>query len=350
MYLNVRPRCEAAAMKVPRKTDIRTIREILRQQGNLIMRSQALGAGMSVGALRHKVKQGGAWTVVLPGVYLAYEGQLTIGQREIAAALYAGRGCVITGRAALRRFGCRIEPSDTVEVLVPAKLKRRSSGFVQVIRTARMPDSPLLIDGLWWASAARAVADAARRPTELREVRAIVADAVQRGKCTTAEIAKELREGPKQGSGALRAALAEVADGIRSVAEGDLRALIKHFGLPDPMYNPQLFVGGAFLAEPDAWWPDAGVAAEMDSRTYHLSPGAWEKDLARDAAMTAQGILVVHVTPTRIRSEPAAVARLLWSTYKKGRQRPPLEIRAVPHDETFRRPAGRPSRTASLTR
>jgi len=202
-----------------------------------------------------------------------------------------------------------------------------------------MPARPLLIDGLRWAKPARAVADAARGPLELRQVRALVADAVQRRTCTTAEIAKELREGPKRGSGALRAALAEVADGIRSVAEGDLRALIKRFGLPDPMYNPQLFVGEAFLAEPDAWWPDAGVAAEMDSRTYHLSPGAWEKDLARDAAMTAQGILVVHVTPARIRSEPAAVARQLWSTYKKGRQRPPLEIRAVPHDRTSRNPA-----------
>jgi hypothetical protein len=310
----------------------RAIRELLRQQCDLITRSQALAAGLTKDALRHRVQTGGAWTVVLPGVYLAHRGQLTIGQREIAAALYAGRGCVITGQAALRRMGVRVDVTDVIDVLIPEQLKRRSSGFVRVARTTRLPERPLLLDGLAWAPPARAVADAARSEMALREVRALVANAVQRRTCAIQEIAKELRDGPKQGSGALRAALAEVADGIRSVAEGDLRALIKHFGLPDPMYNPRLFVGEAFLAEPDAWWPDAGVAAEMDSRTYHLSPSAWEKDLARDAAMTAQGILVVHVTPARVRSEPAAVASLLRSTYDKGRQRPPLPIRTVAHD------------------
>ena len=300
----------------------------------MITRSQALAAGLTKDALRHRVQIAGAWTVVLPGVYLAHRGQLTIGQREIAALLYAGRGGVITGQAALRRFGVRVDSTGVVDVLIPEHLKRRSSGFVRVIRTTRLPHRPFLSDGLAWAPPARALADAARGPTELREVRAIVADAVQRGKCTIVDIARELREGPKQGSGALKAALAEVADGIRSVAEGDLRALIKRFGLPDPMYNPRLFVGEAFLAEPDAWWPDAGVAAEVDSKAYHLSPRAWEKDLARHAAMTAQGILVVHVTPARVKSEPGAVAAVLQSTYNKGRQRPPLPIRAVAHDGT----------------
>ena len=30
-----------------------------------------------------------------------------------------------------------------------------------------------------------------------------------------------------------------------------------------PLFNPSLYLGDTFLAKPDAWWPDAGVAAEV---------------------------------------------------------------------------------------
>jgi hypothetical protein len=56
-----------------------------------------------------------------------------------------------------------------------------------------------------------------------------------------------------------------VAEGIRSTAEGDLRDLIRAARLPMPLFNASLYVGDTFLAIPDAWWPEAGVAAEVDS-------------------------------------------------------------------------------------
>src|SRR5258708_34487032 len=92
---------------------------------------------------------------------------------------------------------------------------------------------------------------------ELRDVRAMVAGAVQRRICTVTQLAAELRAGSPQRSGALCAALAEVADGVASVTEGDLRKLIKSGRLPEPMYNPQLYVGDEFIGQPDVWWRDA---------------------------------------------------------------------------------------------
>jgi very-short-patch-repair endonuclease len=267
---------------------------------------------------------------VLPGVYVAHTGDLTIGQREIAAALYAGRGCMITGSAALRRQGVRVPLSDTVDVLIPAITRRRSTGFVQIQRTTRMPERSWHADGLLWAPAPRAVADAARSGAGLREVRSFVANAVQQRKCTVAQIASELRAGPSQGSAALRAALEEVADGVASVAEGDLRKLIKNGRLPEPMYNPRLFVGDAFLAQPDVWWAEVGVAVEVDSREWHLSPAAWERTQARHAAMSAHGILVLHYAPRRIRADGATVIAEIRAAIEAGRRRPPLAVRAVP--------------------
>jgi hypothetical protein len=165
------------------------------------------------------------------------------------------------------------------------------------------------------------VADAARWLTDLGEVRAVVAGAVQRGLCPVERLVEELEQGPKQGSALLRRALAEVADGVRSAAAGQLHALIKRAGLPMPMFNPRLFVGRAFLAVPDCWWPDAGVAAEVDSRAWHLSPREWENTLARQARMAAAGIIVLHFPPSRIYTERKAVIAEIRDALAAGRGR-----------------------------
>lgn len=193
-----------------------------------------------------------------------------------------------------------------------------------------MPEHPWFYAGIRWAPAARAVADAARSGLELRDVRAIVADAVQRRICTITQLATELRAGSPQRSGAFCAALGEVADGVASVTEGDLRKLIRSGRLPEPLYNPQLYIGDEFLGQPDVWWRDAGVAGEVDSREWHLSPDQWERTMARHARMSAAGIIVIHVTPRRIRLEGAKVLAEFGSAIEAGRQRPPLPIRTVP--------------------
>src|SRR5262249_9659056 len=116
----------------------------------------------------------------------------------------------------------------------------------------------------------------------------------------------------------------------RSAAEADLRQLIRRSGLPEPLYNPDLYVGSAFLARPDAWWKDAGVAAEVDSREWHLSPEQWAETVARHSRMTGHGILVAHFTPRQVRTEPRRVIADLRSAIETGSQRPPLKIRTEP--------------------
>jgi hypothetical protein len=268
---------------------------------------------------------------VLPAIYLSSNGPLAGGQREIAAALYAGPDCVLTGRAALAQLGVRVPVTDVVDVLIPVSAKRQDVSFVRVHRTARMPEQAHVLNGIRWALAARAVADTARGEFELREVRELVAGAVQGGSCTIQQLAQELRAGPTRESGRLRAVLGEVADGIASAAEGDLRLLVKRSGLPEPMYNPDLYVGSVFLGRPDLWWPDAGVAGELDSREWHWSAAQWAKTIQRQRRMSAQGILVVQVTPSQTRTDPRTIAAEFKSAIEKGLQRPPLKIRTEPH-------------------
>jgi hypothetical protein len=306
------------------------VEKILRDQANLITRAQALSAGLTQDALRHRIRPGGPWTKVLPGTYVARSELLSGAQREIAAVLYAGDKCVITAEAALQQYGVRVPITQTVDVLIPDSAKRQSVGFVRTHRTTRMPEQPVVRDGINWAPAARALADAARFQLNDRDVRAVIADAVQRRICLIGQLNDELRSGPNQRSSALRIALEEVADGVASAAEGDLRKLIKSGRLPEPMYNPDLYVGDEFVARPDVWWPDAGVAGELDSREWHLSPELWSRTLARQAKMSANGIIVLHFTPGRIRAEGPKVVAELRSAIEAGKRRPLLPIRAVP--------------------
>jgi hypothetical protein len=321
---------QAASMSRTPVFDRKALAALLDKQHGVLSREQALECGMSRPVVRYRCREAGPWRVLLPGVYLSHTGTATDEQRDIAALLYAGPRSALSGPAALRRHGVRAPRSDLVDVLVPRATRRQDAGFARLHRTAQLPRLVCVAGEISYVLAPRAVADAVRGMTDIREVRAVVADSVQRGICPVPRLAEELAAGPVRGSARLRAALAEVADGIRSLAEADLRSLIKRARLPMPMFNPRLFAGETFVAIPDCWWPHAAVAAEVDSREWHLSPGDWEQTLARHARMGSHGIIVLHFTPGQVRTRPREVAAEIRAALAARRDRPVVPIRALP--------------------
>jgi hypothetical protein len=311
--------------------DVALLTTTLRKQHDVISRDQALACALTPNALRYRLRPDGPWQIVLPGIYVAGSGTLTSVQRNVAAYLHAGDALAISGSAAVAWHGIPCERGESVDVLVPLACRRTSLRFVRLHRTGRVPRTAFSDGAVRYAAPDRAVADAVRQLTTMSDVRALVAASVQRGKVAIWQLEEELRAGPTRSSTRLYQALAEVADGVRSIAEGDLRKLIKQARLPEPFYNPRLYVGSEFLACPDAWWPDAGVAVEVDSKAYHLSPASWERTLARQARMTAEGILVVAVPPQRIRAEGWKVAREIRSAIERSRGALP-HISTVPAD------------------
>src|ERR1700722_9001193 len=105
------------------------------------------------------------------------------------------------------------------------------------------------------------------------------------------------------------------------VGGGDLHTLIRRERLPVPMFNARLFAGDELLAVADAWWQEACLAAEVDSRQWHLSPEDWEKTLARHTRMTAHGILVLHYPPRRIRAAGPEIAAEIRAALESSRGR-----------------------------
>jgi hypothetical protein len=264
---------------------------------------------------------------------MAATGAPTTLQQEMAALLYAGPGSVITGPAALRCHHIRTDLTEFVDVLVPCTRQRRDTGFVRLHRTTRMPGRIWEAGPVQYVMPSRAVADAVRAMTSLRDVRAVVADAVQRDACSIKTLAAELSQGPSIGSVLFRAALADVSDGIRSAAEGDLRDLLARSRLPMPLFNPRLYdEDGKFIARPDAWWPRLGIAVEVDSREWHISPEDHAKTLARGRRMARHQIIVLRFTPKQIRSQPAEVIKDIKAALEGAKARPPLKLRTVPAD------------------
>ena len=93
---------------------------------------------------------------------------------------------------------------------------------------------------------------------------------------------------------------------IRSDVERDFLALIESAGLPLPATN---YIVGAY--ELDAYWPEAGLAVEIDTFETHGTRVSFEADRERDAELAEAGITTLRITGGRLEEDPAGVARQL---------------------------------------
>ncbi|MGH3184069.1 MAG: hypothetical protein ACRDOE_19500, partial [Streptosporangiaceae bacterium] len=74
---------------------------------SVVSRGQLLTLGMTDRAMQHRVRAGGPWQALLPGVYLGVSGAPSHPQKEMAALLFAGPGSLITGPVALMHYSIR---------------------------------------------------------------------------------------------------------------------------------------------------------------------------------------------------------------------------------------------------
>ena len=306
--------------------------EIADHLGTTVVRSSELQQlGMRTSTIARRCHPLGPWQRLLPGVLLLHNGPVQRDERRSAALLYSGPGSVLTGLDALALHGMEQmpHPSGSVHVLVPADRRRTGSGHVLVERTARMPVPK---PGRWpLAPPARAALDAARRIQKRNQVRAILAEVVQRRRCTPAEPWRELGAGSRRGSALPRLVLEEIADGVRSVAEADARRLVQRSGLPLPLWNHRILdEQGRSIAIADAWFDDVAMAWEIDWRQWHLDPDDYTRTLDRRSALMAAGAVVLHTQPQKLHERQREAQAELIATHAAAARRPRPPITAVP--------------------
>jgi very-short-patch-repair endonuclease len=147
----------------------------------------------------------------------------------------------------------------------------------------------------------------------------VIDDAVRAELFDLAALERAMARTPRRrGVRKLQALLADYrgAPDLRSKFERRFRHRLRETGgLPEPVYNVQV---AGYRA--DVHFPDYDLVIELDSRGFHLTPRAFERDAVRDAARLKQHISTLRVTDKRFYAEPDAVIQdVLALTIKRPR-------------------------------
>ncbi|MFJ5674915.1 hypothetical protein [Streptomyces sp. NPDC093097] len=315
-----------------------------------VLTTAALRAhGVPPAEIAERCRPGGPWQQLLPGVHLLHPGPPTSEERLHAALLYAryrgpavpsqprsaesAREPMITGLAALALHGLTAAPPllslARIDVLVSRTRRLRSVGFASIVRGADLPVA-VEVTGVPTAPVPRALADTAASLMDAAAVRRLLTEAVRGGYCEAAAVVRELsRARLLTRPHVVDAVDALVAEG-RALDEQRLYDMVNGFGLPDPLWNVDLRLpGGPHLGEMDAYWPEYGVAVEIDTRTPRPS-GEAPRDAYREQ-LERLGITLVRCRPRTLREAPEQQATVVRTALMAGADRePPAYVLILP--------------------
>jgi hypothetical protein len=246
---------------------------------------------------------------------------------EIARAHVRGE-FVVTGLLVLAELGLPwLPPVEEAHVLVPPEVRRRGGELVRVSRVNHFDELMTWrrYDALL-AAPDRAVVDATRALSILRDVRGVVLGAVARRAVTPTALHLALDAGQRNGSALTRRAIRDAERGCASPPEAEfVDALI---GKGVPFYvNPQLWLGPVFLGSPDVWLVGRGVGGEIESVEWHGDDKQTESTYDRHERITAPGLELVHLSVRRVRADVEEAAMHLLTTPAVPE---PPDLRVVP--------------------
>jgi hypothetical protein len=263
-----------------------------------------------LGLPRHAVQARAAagWLrQVHQGVYAVGHLAFARDAREHAAVLACGPHALLSHRSAAARLGLLRSSSARIEVTAPRS--RRPQDGIVVHRSRRIgPDDHAVADRIPVTSIARTVVDLADVEGDRRLCAALEA-LERRNELDLRAIEATLERLPgRRGRRRLLRALAlhEPETGFtRSRLERRFLRLCADHGLPIPAAN--LWVGDQEL---DFLWSDALLGVELDTRAFHATARAFDRDRRRDRRMATRSIHVIRVTPRDLHDEATLAAEL----------------------------------------
>jgi hypothetical protein len=291
-------------LKRARGRDDRAMEELPR----VLSREGAHRLGFTESRVRTRLRRGD-WRRLAEGALLTRPEQPRREDWANAGLIVGGQTAVLSGWDALRH-GNLVKADPVGPVLILRRGGRhRAMGPIVVRPSVRplrphllSPFDPMLPQGSL-APVARAITDVAPWYRTLTPIRAIVTSAVQRGLVTPDDLARELEECARNGSGLLRRAVADLLGGAHSVAEAEAFEQLR--GRPDippfeanaPIYD----AAGHRIAVADAWWRGLRAVLEIDSREFHFGEPEWKRTMRRHNMLGRLGLSVAHYPPSVIR-------------------------------------------------
>jgi predicted transcriptional regulator of viral defense system len=284
-----------------RVRDENAIADLAERQYGVIAREQLAALGIGPGAIAYRMRLGRLHRLHR-GVYAVGQRELPREARWVAAVLACGPGAALSHRAGGAHWQL-IRDRGWCEVTVP--VERRSRRGITVYQAALPPDEITVHRGITVTTVPRTLFDLAAVLSARQLERAINEAEVLR-LWDGLSLDQLLERYPRRrGNRAVRAAL----DGRRAgltVTKSDLEemfvALIDSAGIPRPEINA--IVEGL---EVDAVFRAARLAVELDSREYHDTPSAFERDRERDRTLHVAGWRPIRITHRQLRESPHRV-------------------------------------------
>lgn len=298
--------------------------------------SDLASTGISRDAAERRVKVG-AWQRPARAVYVQHGRALTPVELGHVASAYVGEPCAITGLAALHELECRwLPPLTGVVVRVPGSCRRPTSGRVRPLRTSRWDELAVWRwAGLSWVDADQAVVDAVRGLSSLRGARGVVLGAVADRRAGIDGLTEALARSQRNGSALMRRALLDAARGCASPPEAEL--VDQLIGRREPfLVNPEVWVGGVLLGQPDVWFVRRHVGGEVESSEFHEGEAQTESTYDRHERFGAAGVPLLHLSVRRIRDRPPTAGTWLLGRAAEEAVAAPAGLRIVPRGPLLR--------------
>jgi hypothetical protein len=287
----------------------RRIAALAGRQRGLVTRPQLVALGLSHRIIDDWVARG-RLHVIHRGVYAYGHKALARGGASLAAVLACGAGAVLSHRSAAVHWELRRSWASRTDVTVRNTSGRLARRGIVLHRSATLSDLEVTNhEGIPVTSVARTLIDLAEvvqrrslerameqaeivRRLDVRAIEAVIAAHPRRLGCTRV---RDILDEYAIGSALTRSELEEL---VLSICD---RA-----GLPRPEINRR--VAGL---EVDFLWRGPRLIAEADSRRYHATRQAFERDRERDALLLLHGYRVVRLTERRLVTDPDGVSALL---------------------------------------
>lgn len=278
----------------------------------MVARSQLRGLGMSDNAISHAIEIG-QLKRVFHGVYSLGRPRISTRGQLLAATLACGSSAVISHRSAGALLGLLDKGPVVIDVIAPPARGRAIDGIrFHRVRPPR-PDERGSVDGIPCTSPARTLVDLAGTVGN-RTLRSCFERAAQRRLLDVPAIEASMDPG-RRGMPALRSLVedwrraAPVAKQgrLKSPLEAKVLPLLLRRDLPAPLLNAPVQIASGRI-EVDFLWPDHRLVVEADSRAFHGTHVAFERDRWRDRELTRAGYTTLRVTHREAEREAQAVA------------------------------------------
>jgi hypothetical protein len=273
-------------MTKPLTTELRTLAQY--QQG-IVDREQAIGAGLSRGAVRRRV-QSGDWQRLGRGVYATFTGESTREAKLWKTVLHAGPGAVLSHETAAELHGFAEKPSRQIHVTVPANRRpaqHRPIPGVIIHRSRAVLPEPLVPWVLPCTTVEDTVLDLIATARTFDDAYGWICRALGRTATVPVLLRRALARRKRiRWRAWITEAIADAVEGINSPLERRyVSGVERAHGLPkaERQAKRRLGSGNSYV---DNLYEECGVCVEVDGMAAHPDEGRWI-DTARDNANIA---------------------------------------------------------------